>query len=367
MFFFRKTQIDPIGVLGLCAIFLSPLAATFTQAAETTQSKAQQEAEELHRKAADLSMQNSTTSAMTALMDLAALNIGGAVSNGYKAYGSYRNSEELDVTADLDNYLKNKMISSGTAFNGGTQSTKASATAKGSGGISGLTITDTSFSRLNPSFLRTGDSARVAAEFEKKSGMSREEFLTNLGKISDNKLSANDPQLMDKMVGRFEAFIAKIPNQEFRGNLEKGIAMIPQSARTGLVAQALQKLSSGFMTASSSGGSGISDHALAKTEKLDSAPNTKPVTTANTATSVVAAATVPAEKSAGAAARAPSSNNAGEKIENAGFFIGLEKEGNDPLGNIIQSAMESQSREETIFSQVTRRYRIVTPLLSRTP
>jgi hypothetical protein len=183
-------------------------------------------------------------------------------------------------------------------------------------------------------------------------------------KISDSKLSANDPQLMDKMVGRFEAFVAKIPNQEFRGNLQKGIAMIPQTARTGLVAQALQKLGNGFM-ASDSGPSGISDLAINKSEKFEPAQSSK------TAAPVVAAVAPPVaslDKAAGSANRAPSSNtNLGQKIENAGFFIGLEKEPNDQLGNIIQSAMESQGTEETIFSQVTRRYRIVTPLLSRTP
>ena len=49
-------------------------------------------AQTVNKSGSDQSLQNSTTNAMRALMDLADNNRSGAISNGYKAFGQYRNS-----------------------------------------------------------------------------------------------------------------------------------------------------------------------------------------------------------------------------------------------------------------------------------
>jgi hypothetical protein len=261
---------------------------------------------------------------MNALMDLGNLNIKSAVNNGMNAYGKYRNSETLDKLGDI-NFNQASALSS-----------------VGSDGASAAPRkTDTTFRRLDPSFLRKGEMAQVASEFEKKSGMPRETFLNQLSEISEKKIRRSDPQLVDKVLGRFENFVAKIPNKDFRNNLQKGVNMVPQSLRTGIISKAVAKFSNAL------------------------APGTTPSPAAEQVAAAPADAQVPAEASTGeeVAEAAPSAEPAME----ASRELASDDPANDPanpLGNIIQAAIDTQSQDPTIFQIVTRRYRLLTPTIA---
>lgn len=311
--------------LAVAAVFLALFAHDSRAEDKLNQTNAQTVAEDLNRKASDQSLQSSTTSAMKALMNLASANVPGAISNGMTAYGKYRNSENLDIMGDKNILNQAQMASAGTAL------PKVSAVSASPAG--------TTFRRLDPAFLRKGEAAAVAAEFEKQTGMKREDFLAQLSTISENKIHSNDPQLMDKAFSRLEAFVAKIPNKDFRGKLQKGISMVPGTVRNGLVAKAISKFA-GFM----SGDSG--EPALAQKPAEAAAP-------------VVAEAPAPAPEAVAAAEpnREPAATVAMEaKTESAP---------DSGLADVIHAAMDTQAAEPTIFEIVSRRYRIVTPLLSK--
>jgi hypothetical protein len=287
-----------------------------------------------NNKGSDQSMQVSTTYAMSALMDLASLKIPSAVNNGMTAYGKYRNSETMDK------------ISAQSAQRA------ASMGSVGSGEASGVTqSSQTSFRRLNPGFLREGAAAQVANEFEKRTGMSRETFLNELSNVSEKKISRNDPQLVDKVIGRFESFISKIPNQEFRGNLQKAVDMVPATVRTGLVGKAVSKFAN-MMTA---------DASISAPDNKLSAADAAALAAANSAgkeESPAAAAVAEAEES-----RAPAS----EAVPALGTSLSEQKsvaaggEDANRLGSIVQAALTSQDasvpQDMTIFQQVSRVYR----------
>lgn len=294
-----------------------------------------------NRKASDDSMQVSTTYAMTALMDLASFKIPSAVNNGMTAYGKYRNSETLDRLGDENVRRAASMGSVGT------------------GDPSLSTVkTQTSFRRLDASFLRTGEAGKVAAEFEKRSGMPREKFLEHMSAISEKKISRYDPQMVDKVLGRFEGFINEIPNPEFRGNLQKAVNMVPSSARTGLIGKAVAKFANLMSVASggaSAGDSGVSAGVAAVPTTGGEAP----------ATDAAAAAEALAAVAGVEDARAPASTE-GSNVPTLGASLneipvpaGSDKAAN-PLGSVVQAAITSsqgQAQDQTIFQQVSRVYR----------
>ncbi len=166
---------------------LSPASAT---AEEFTQAGAQNTAANLNNRGSDDSLEASSNSAMVAIMNLAALNIPGAFSNGYRAYGQYINSEKLDELESKNLRRKNSMASLGAGMTGGANSST------GSGGKNGGGITGTTFSRLDPAFMYKGEANDIASEFEKRSGMKREEFLRHLGSATDSDITFQDPNLL---------------------------------------------------------------------------------------------------------------------------------------------------------------------------
>lgn len=275
-----------------------------------------------NRSASDTSLQHSTSYAMNALMDLGNLNIKSAVNNGMNAYGKYRNSETLDKLGDINFNQASAMSSVGSE-----------------GASAAPRKTDTTFRRLDQSFLRKGEMNQVATEFEKKSGMSRETFMNQLSEISEKKIRRSDPQLVDKVLGRFEGFVAKIPNKGFRESLQKGVNMVPQSMRTGIISKAVAKFSNALAP---------SDVSAPAAEQLATAPAETPVTAE--AAEVAVAAAEPAAPEVAAAEAEPMRAPAAEEA--------------NPLGNIIQAALDEQSQDPTIFQIVTRRYRLLTPAIS---
>jgi hypothetical protein len=266
------------------------------------------------------------------------------VKNGYNAYGKYRNSENLDRLKDHNALMANSLAS------------------VGAGPVIKAPIhTNTSFRRLDPSFLHQGEAARVAAEFERETGMKREDFLTQMADISEKKIKRSDPMMIDKAFSRFEGFLKKIPNAEFRKNAEKSIALVPNTMRRGMVAQAVQKLA-GFFADAGAGtatplDSTITDLAPAKLASAGAgapgaADGKAPAADASRNPAALAEAAAPAPE-------APAAPSASGREEKSGFE------------NVVTAALETQGQDHgagaglTIFQQVSQRYRILTPSLAK--
>jgi hypothetical protein len=307
------------------------------QAEEFTQAGAQNTAANLNNRGSDDSLEASSNSAMVAIMNLAALNIPGAFSNGYRAYGQYINSEKLDDLEAKNLRRKSSMTSIGAGLVGGTNSSS------GTGGKNGGGITGTTFSRLDPSFLYKGEAAEIATEFEKRSGMKREEFLRHLGSATDSDITFQDPNLLQKVESRFEMFKAGIKNPDFKSGLEKAASMFNPSMR----AEAIAKIQAFYDE--NRGDSGPTTTALAQNNGDSGASNPLlPVATAETA----GKANVMAE----ANTRAPASEAAMGKS----LFIGISAQNpQDTLKELLNSP--SANEADSIFKKVSKKYRSLTP------
>jgi hypothetical protein len=312
---------------GFALFLLSPLALAVNQ------NEAYLQADQQNRSASDTSLKHSTVYAMNALMDLGNLNIKSAVNNGMTAYGKYRNSETLDKLGDI-NYNQAGALSS----------TGSSAPAR---------KTDTTFRRLDPSFLRQGEYAQVAAAFEQKSGMRRDQFLGQLAEASENKIHRSDPNLVGKVIGRFESFISKVPNKDFRNNLQKGVNMVPEGMRSGLISKAVSKFANGMAAL------GLGEGAAAPSSAPAAAA--KPEATASAGEAPAAPAAASASEADGSLAAAADPAGLG-RVPAAESASGAEAA--NPLGNIVQAALDTQEQDPTLFQIITRRYRTLTPELT---
>ncbi len=340
--------------------FATPKSRTGASSPKATASLNQHEIQVLSRqvndKGSDESLKNSTVFAMQALMDLSQTKLTSAVKNGYQAYGKYRNSENLDRMKDINALNANSLQSIG------------------SGSISLPTKTNTTFRRIDPSFLHQGEAGRVAAEFERQSGMKRETFLTQMAEVSEYKIKRSDPQMIEKAFGQLEKFIDKIPNAEFRKNVEKNIHIVPETARRGMVAQAVNKLAGFFADAGTP--------ALPN----DSTISDKP--TPQLASNAAASALSPAASDSGKDERKPAADELSAAQPLAPKDKGLRADKN-ALGSVVLSALKTQVQEPqepspialpeeqaapqltdgelTIFQQVSKRYRILTPTIALLP
>jgi hypothetical protein len=314
-------------------------------ASGTTQENAQLQAAYVNYVGSDNSMESATNRAMVAMMNLAALNIPGAFANGYKAYGHYINSEKMDDIEAKALRLQGKMAGTRGPNKGGSSGASGQGQKDRSSGISGTT-----FSRLKTDFLYKGEMAEVAAEFEKRSGMKREEFLQHLASATDARLRWDDPQLMQKLESRFQAFTSRIPNKEFREGLETAANMFPSAART----ETLQKIASVYFDAWGSRGGG---------EAVAQAPNGE-AGAADAAQAVAegeARARAEYEPFTGAggagSARAPAAV-AEAAINRSGLgMLGLKADSGEALGDLFNAP------EDSLFRRVSKRYRDLTPLL----
>lgn len=288
----------------------------------------------------DESLKNSTMYMMQALIDLGNTKLPSAMSNGYQAYGKFRNAENLDYLKDQNAAAANSLASVG---NGPV--------------IKGPAKTQTTFRRLDPAFLREGQYAKVASEFERQTGMARGEFLKEVATISEKKISRSDPMMIDKALSRFEGFLAKIPNAEFRKKAEANIAKVPSTMRRGIVAQAVSKLTNFFADAGPA----------AKVPAMGTPPVASLAGTKSTGNdSPVPEETSPVVNNE----RKPAALGAtSEPVGDAGggaFGTGY--------GNVVEAAIETQGQDSpaagelTLFQQVTKRYRSLTPsLVKSTP
>jgi hypothetical protein len=317
--------------------------------ADYSQAAALLEAANVQKQGSDSSLQNSTTQAMQGLMDLAAQKRASAIQHGYKAYGQYLNSEELD---------NNRLVSKTRFYDIYTSARRDGVKPALKFEIEPTESYTTTYNRLDPKFLYEGEAGKVAAEFERKSGMKREAFLKIMARASESTISPSDPKMVDKVFTRFEAFVKEIPNDDFRKSVEKAIQEVPATVRSGMIAKGVQKVAELMAK-----GSGDKNN-LALAPKADFTER-KPA-----ASVAVAAVSLPAEEAPTLAAATesppePGAINMKMMVPSESGYRGLEKEKftGDLIGSVMQTALDEQ-KEETIFKQVSKRYRALTPKLS---
>jgi hypothetical protein len=294
----------------------------------------------------DQSMQDSTTNAMTALMKLAKADRTGAISKGYQAFGQYRNSGDLDGM---------RLKTSINALKLDTMGNYISTTGKNSIFMAPISEYSTSYARLDPAFLHKGEAGKVADEFESQTGMKRETFLKKMASASDSTISASDPKMVDKVLSRFESFVSEIPNEAFRDKVQKQIAAVPQTVRTGLISQALQKASQ-FLAGTAPVQSDLS--VMPKDTGKASSGSTLAAVPIADSKAPIAAPTAKGEDRNPATAM---TTMLGERSEFRN--IDHDKFGSDAVGGALQTALDEQGGEDTIFKQVSRKYRGLSPSL----
>ena len=321
-----------------------------------SQEEAFHEAAVMQKAASDASLQNATVSAMRGLMDLAAQKRASAIQNGYKAYGQYRNSEDLDVL---------RMKSRLNFYKAAAKAENVVISSAGKFKVEPLSDYKTSFGRLDPKFLREGEAGKVADEFEKKTGMKRDNLLKIMAKASESQISYSDPKLVDKVIARFEGFLKEIPNDDFRKDVQKTIDQVPATVRTGMIAKGVQKIAEIMAKMPADKSDLVAKVAPpADTER-------KPAASVAVVAEAAPAATAPTpaseeESEADRAARQAAATGNVKMLPTESGYKGLDKESfakGDMLGSVMQTALEEQ-KEDTIFKQVSKRYRAMTPQLS---
>jgi hypothetical protein len=231
----------------------------------------------------------------------------------------------------------------------------SSVTGTGSAGVksgSGEASTVTSFSRLKSDFLYKGEAAAVADEFEKRTGMKRDEFLMHLGSATDARLNFDDPQLMSKLEQRFQAFKARVTNKEFRAGLDKAESFFPQPVREKLLGE-IQSFYVNSWKNDKPGGTALASAAAippSNESVADNAPSTTAAPDADNTKETPKFRTLASESKP-----TPAS---GEKL---GLFIGLNNN-SDALKDLFQSA-GIDADEDSIFKIVSLRYRKLAPVL----
>lgn len=330
---------------GLC-LLVSSFSAANSQAEDFSQAGSQETASKLNNRGSDDSMQAATNSAMVAVMNLAALNIPGAFSNGYRAYGQYINSEKLDDLERKNQQRKGSMASIGHAPIGGSAGSSS-----GGGGKNGGGITGTTFSRLDPNFLYKGESAEIASEFEKRSGMKREEFLQHLGSATDSDITFQDPNLLQKIESRFEQFKAGIRNQDFRNGLDRAASMFSPSMR----AEAIAKIQT-YYNEQWQGGSPSAP--LVATDSSGAPSGEKGAQAA--ASAAAAANAVENSISEKVAQRSPASSGSQSMEKN--LFIGISPQDSQAAINELFS-QSAANENDSIFQKVSKKYRTLTPAM----
>lgn len=335
-----------------------------TARADYSQIQAIEDAQKVNKTGSDDSLQASTTSAMKALMELANQNRASAIKNGYDAFGKYRNSGDLDSLRLKNSLSALKMDSIGGYLSSLSSSNKKSIF------MAPVSDFDTSYGRLDPKFLQQGEAGKVAEQFEKATGMKRETFLKKMAAASESSISTSDPHLVDKVLGRFESFVKEIPNAEFREKVEKEIASVPQTARTGIISQGVQKFTQLFANGDGTGGPVKTDVTAAQSDQAMRL-------LASVADAKTEAATPPAAETAETVAAALSSGQTDQQAAMSGIAstspalvgraeyrgIDFEKFGGDAVGNTLQMAVDQQKSDDTIFKQISRKYKALTAAL----
>jgi hypothetical protein len=317
----------------------------------------------------DDSIDEATNNAMKAFMNLAALNIPGAISKGYQAYGNYLNSEKMDDLEARSKANRGSMTSIVNNIMSAGQSKGASGGEGNQSGVSGKV-----YSQMDTGFLYKGETAETAAEFEKKTGMKREDFFKHMAAGLDSHPTWDDPNLVQKLEAHFNNFKNAVPNKEFRDGLQAAQDSIPNFARNKIMGEI-----AGFYADATKGWNKATDKTMLAQSNVSAAG---PADNRAPASADGAAAATPAGGGAVAgtgASQAPALPAAAEKIAASvasgksmsapsrdvdGVFIGLRT--GDSAGAIkdfLSSPTSLASEQETLFKTVSKRYRLLTPAL----
>ena len=340
---------------------------------ELTQQSSQHQNAFTNAKGSDDSIDEATNNAMKAFMNLAALNIPGAISKGYQAYGNYLNSEKMD---DLEARSKANRGSMNSIVNGLMNAGQGAGAGMGSGASSG--ISGKVYSQMDTGFLYKGEIAETAAEFEKKSGMKREDFFKHMAAGLDSHPTWDDPNLMAKLEGHFNSFKNAIPNKEFKAGLQAAQDSVPNFARNkimGEISSFYADAMQGWNKATGSGASMLAGNGGGSAADASRAPSSVSEATGGAAAGTGAGASGTGASTAPGAAGTPgatdkiAANVAAGKSMSApardvdGMFIGIRS--GDSAG-AIKDYLASPSvlnTEESIFKVVSKRYRLLTPAL----
>lgn len=309
----------------------------------------------IHNRGSDDSVDECTRHAMMAFMNLAALNIPGAFSNGYHAYGNYINSEKMD---DLESRSQRARGSMTSAAANGASLAGVGASSSGSSAAPSSDVSGRPKAEMDPSFLYKGETGQVAEEFEKKTGMKRETFFQHLASGIDSKPTWSDPNLMEKLESRFNAFKNDIPNKEFRQSLETAAGTIPAVARNKIMGEI-----AGFYFDAYKGSAPSS--AVAKASDMGGMkdPAAAPSPAAREPASVNPAKEVVADPKLIAAANAATLTVArsGGRQTDDGYFMGMKSGGKETINEFLANPVAAS--QDSIFQTVSKRYRLLMPSL----
>jgi hypothetical protein len=210
-------------------LVLAAMALLSAHAARADQTSAQQDAQKTHDGGSSDSLNSSYGNALSALGNFYELNIPGAVSNGVKAYGQYRNSQTMDDLRDRNQHLAGTMA---TVGNGG----EAASTVTGSAAYV------SPYARLDTKFLHEGATGEVAGRIEKLSGMSRDQMFKMAVDVHTNSKSPTDPNFIPWAMSTYNGLIAKIPNENFRAGLNAFGKVMEKGIGTGMAQGLLSKV-----------------------------------------------------------------------------------------------------------------------------
>jgi hypothetical protein len=328
----------------LGALLASASGVPYALADDINQASSQDQATNQNHDGAKGTMDEATNRATIALMDLGELNIPGALSNGYKAYGHYLNHNQL------------KDLESATNANAGTMNSMAGGMVSGAsgssvaGGESASAITGSpgqDFRDLGHASLYEGPAAAALSQFEQKTGLKREVLVQNIGQLVDEIARTDMPLEEQGMLieHHYDRFAASMPNREFGGHLATVKAMLPLSLRLSFLSHLLGQRDESALLARA-------------------APKPTPMTSLVAAVVPAAAApAIAAPAPAGDAAAAPAPTVAAvsddtpvrDPANTPAMIVGVQS---DPSINLTDD-------DATLFTRVKVRYRSLTPMMER--
>jgi hypothetical protein len=326
--------------------FLLALAAAGPHAHALTQTEALAQAAAVQKQGSDESLQNSTTNAMRAMLALGNKDQPAAMQHGYKAFGEYRTSQDLDIERvksrihQIDMFTNTIGVDSKVPTN-----------------LPQPEVFYTTYSRLDPAFLRTGEAKQVADEFEKQSGMKRETFLKKMAQVSETPLSSDDPNLTSKVLKKFSRFLEDIPNEEFRARVQAQIDEASPKTRADVILTGAKHVYEWLAKNGISFGAKPALLQAAATAtgggEADRAPASETASTATAGTPHGRAEDPLNGKKDFSRYMAPTDSG----------FRGADREkfGNDEFGTVLQAAVDLEN--ETLFTRVSKRYRDMAPSL----
>jgi|GEM_PF-6347253 len=317
------------------------------------QTEAQEQARRTHDDGSDDSLRDSYKNALHAVGNFYQLNIPGAISYGVKAYGQYRNSYELDELTAKNRRLGTRMSSAGAQVMLGGKESELPFSRPGPelepakvNGVAG-----SPFLRIDPAFLREGDTAEIAEKLEKITGLPREKMFKMAADLHSKNLqrSITDPDSVSWARKAYLDFAEKAPNPEFKETVAKADSLVSVS---------------------------LAQQVLAQFQKLrEATPSTMLAMAENTVPVPVAAADAPVPSTEerdpadiGDKTQFQSKETAGQAVNKS--LLGLDRLKFDPIdgymGELVKTATRVPSENKadgiadgSIFQQVSARIRAV--------